>query len=184
MENEMSSGPTICTQRLALRLWRDEDLAAFAALNADPRVMEFFPKPLDRAESDALAARIRENLTRRGFGLWAVEVPGVADFIGFVGLSVPQFEAHFTPCVEIGWRLAYEYWGAGYATEAALAVLDFGFERLALDEVVSFTTSANRRSRGVMERIGMTRTPADDFDHPALAEGHPLRRHVLYRIKR
>jgi len=176
--------PTIHTARLHLRLWRDEDLPAFAALNADPRVMEFLPKPLDRAESDARAAGIRAHFARHGFGLWAVEVPGVADFIGFVGLSVPQFEAPFMPCVEIGWRLAREHWGFGYATEAARAALDFGFQRLGLEEIVSFTVPANRRSRGVMERIGMTRTPDDDFDHPALPEGHPLRRHVLYRARR
>jgi RimJ/RimL family protein N-acetyltransferase len=178
--------PTLHTPRLCLRPWRAEDLPAFAALNADPRVMEFFPKTLNRAESDARAARIRDEFARRGFGLWAVEVPGVADFIGFVGLTVPGFEAHFTPCVEIGWRLAFEHWCRGYATEAARAALAFGFDpdRLALDEVVSSTTTANRRSRAVMERLGMARSPADDFDHPALPEGHPLRRHVLYRIRR
>jgi RimJ/RimL family protein N-acetyltransferase len=177
----MTSAPTIHTLRLHLRLWRDEDLPAFAALNTDPRVMEFLPKPLDRAESDARAARICDHFARHGFGLWAVEVPGDTDFIGFVGLSVPDFEMHFTPCVEVGWRLAYEHWGQGYATEAARAAVDFGFRRLALDEIVSYTVPANRRSSGVMERIGMTRTPADDFDHPALPEGHLLRRHVLYR---
>jgi RimJ/RimL family protein N-acetyltransferase len=174
----------IHTRRLHLRLWRDEDLPAFAAMNSDARVMEHFPKLLDRAESDAMAGRIREHFARRGFGLWAVQVPGVADFIGFVGLAVPGFEAHFTPCVEIGWRLACAHWGQGYATEAARAALDFGFQRLDLDEIVSFTVPKNRRSRAVMERIGMTRTPADDFDHPVLPEGHPLRRHVLYRAKR
>jgi RimJ/RimL family protein N-acetyltransferase len=176
-----TSPPSIRTPRLLLRPWRDEDLPAFAALNADPKVMEFFPKPLDRAESDALAARIRDHFARRGFGLWAVEVPGIADFIGFVGLAVPGFEAHFTPCVEVGWRLAREHWGRGCATEAARAALEFGFLRLGLDEIVSYTVPANRRSRGVMERLGMTRAPADDFDHPLLPEGHPLRRHVLYR---
>lgn len=176
--------PIIHTPRLTLRPWQDEDLHAFAALNADPRVMEFLPRPLDRGESDALAARIRDHFGRHGFGLWAVEVPGIAEFIGFVGLSIPGFDAHFTPCVEVGWRLAFEHWGRGYATEAARASLDFAFDRLGLDEVVSFTVPTNRRSRGVMERIGMTRTPADDFDHPSLHEGHPLRRHVLYRAAR
>jgi RimJ/RimL family protein N-acetyltransferase len=146
--------------------------------------MEFFPRPLDRAESDAVVARIRDHFARLGFGLWAVEAPGVADFIGFVGLAVPRFEAHFTPCVEIGWRLAYEHWRRGYATEAARAVLEFGFRDLAQQEIVSFTTATNLRSRAVMERIGMTRSPGDDFDHPALAEGHPLRPHVLYRASR
>jgi RimJ/RimL family protein N-acetyltransferase len=177
----MTSPATLLTPRLHLRLWRDEDLPIFAAMNADPRVMEFFPKPLGRMESDAVATRIRNHFERRGFGLWAVEVPGVAEFIGFVGLSVPSFDAHFTPCVEIGWRLACEHWGRGYATEAARAVLGLGFRQLALGEIVSFTVPTNLRSRRVMERIGMTRSPADDFDHPALPEGHPLRLHVLYR---
>src|SRR5262249_39585619 len=131
--------PTIRTGRLHLRGWREEDLAPFAALNADPDVMEFFPRPLDRAESDAAVARIRDHFAQRGFGLWAVEARGVADFTGFVGLAVPRFEAHFTPCVEIGWRLAREHWGRGYATEAARAVLDFGFRDLTLQEIVSFT---------------------------------------------
>jgi RimJ/RimL family protein N-acetyltransferase len=180
----MTGSSTIRTPRLHLRLWRDEDLPVFAAMNADPIVMEFFPKPLDRAESDALATRIRDGLERRGFGFWAVEVPGIADFIGFVGLSVPAFEAHFTPCVEIGWRLARDHWGHGYATEAARAALEFGFGEVALDEIVSFTATVNLRSRRVMERIGMTRSLADDYDHPSLPEGHPLRRHVLYRARR
>jgi RimJ/RimL family protein N-acetyltransferase len=179
--SEAGVATPLVTPRLRLRPWRDEDLAPFAEMNADPKVMEFLPKPLDRAESDALAARIRDHFACRGFGLWAVEVPGVADFIGFVGLSVPTFEAHFTPCVEVGWRLASEYWGRGYATEAARAALDYGFRRLELAEIVSFTVPANLRSRRVMERIGMIHSPADDFDHPALPEGHPLRRHVLYR---
>jgi RimJ/RimL family protein N-acetyltransferase len=180
----MTLNPTIQTPRLLLRSWRDADLAPFAAMNADPVVMEFFPRPLDPAESDAAVGRIREHFAARGFGLWAVEVPGVAGFIGFVGLAVPRFEAHFTPCVEIGWRLVREHWGRGYATEAARAALGFGFEELALGEIVSFTVPANIRSRAVMERIGMTRSPADDFDHPALPEGHPVRRHVLYRLSR
>ena len=179
----MSAKATIQTPRLHLRAWRDEDLAPFAELNGDPRVMEFFPKVLDRAESDARVAGIRDHFDRHGFGLWAVEVPGVAAFIGFVGLVVTRFEAHFTPCVEIGWRLARDHWGHGYATEAARAVLEFGFRNLGLDEIVSFTTTTNLRSRAVMERIGMTRSPDDDFDHPLLPEGHPLRRHVLYRVR-
>ena len=172
------------TARHRLRRWRPEDLPAFSALNADPVVMEFFPKPLSRDESDAMAARIEDHFERRGFGLWAVEVPGSAGFIGFVGLSTPPFEAHFTPCVEVGWRIAREHWGRGYATEAARAALDHGFGRLGLPEIVAMTVPANRRSRGVMERSGMTRSPVDDFDHPLLPEGHPLRRHVLYRARR
>ena len=167
-----------------MRPWREEDLDRFAALNADPRVMEFQPRCLSRQESEAMAARIAEHFDRHGFGLWAVEAPDIAGFIGFVGLSIPRFEAHFTPCVEIGWRLAYEHWGHGYATEAATTALAFGFESLRLDQIVSFTVPANVRSRRVMERIGMTRSPDDDFEHPNLAEGHRLRAHVLYRIFR
>lgn len=173
---------TIATPRLLLRPWRDGDLAPFAAMGTDPRVMEFLPKRLTRSESDALAARIRGHFDTHGYGLWAVEIPGSAEFIGFVGLSIPTFEAPFTPCVEIGWRLAADHWGQGYATEAAREALDFGFQRLGLAEIVSFTVPANRRSRAVMERLGMTYSRADDFDHPLLPEGHPLRRHVLYRI--
>lgn len=180
----MCSVPILTTSRLRLRGWQDEDLPAMAALNADPRVAEFLPKTLNREESDALVARIRQHFERHGFGLWAVEVVGVAPCIGFVGLSVPAFETHFTPCVEIGWRLSCEQWGHGYATEGARAALEFGFETLGLDEIVSFTVPANLRSRGVMERIGMIRRPEEDFDHPVLAEGHPLRRHVLYRLSR
>jgi RimJ/RimL family protein N-acetyltransferase len=153
-------------------------------MNADSRVMEFFPKVLDRAESDASASRIRQHFDHHAFGLWAVEVSGVADFVGFVGLCVPRFEAHFGHCVEVGWRLAFGHWGRGYATEAARAAVGFALQQLALDEVVSFTVPANRRSRAVMERIGMTRREQDDFDHPSLAEGHLLRRHVLYRLSR
>ena len=178
----MTIPTTIETPRLLLRPWRDDDLPAFAALNADSRVMEFFPALKDRAESDASVARFMAHIARHGFGFWAVEVPGVADFVGFVGLKVVDFEARFAPCVEVGWRLAYDHWGRGYATEAANASLDFGFTRLGLEEIVSFTVPANRRSRAVMERIGMTHDPADDFDHPLVAEGHPLRRHVLYRV--
>ncbi|MEY2604044.1 MAG: hypothetical protein QOH31_1835, partial [Verrucomicrobiota bacterium] len=166
----------LITKRLRLRLWRDEDLPAFADLNSDPRVMRYMLKRLDRAESDAFAERIKENFARNGFGLWAVEVIGIADFIGFTGLSVPRFEAHFTPCIEIGWRLAFDYWGHGYATEAACAARDYGFSQLGLREIVSFTVTANQRSRKVMERIGMTHFPEDDFHHPLLAEGLNLPR--------
>ena len=180
----MNFAAQLRTPRLTLRSWTDADLAPFAALNADPRVMEFFPKTLDRAESEAMVARIAEHFAKHGFGLWAVEVPGVSSFIGFVGLWVPDFTAHFTPCVEIGWRLAREHWGSGYASEGALAALDFGFRQLDLAEIVSMTAVPNERSRRVMERIGMQRSPSDDFDHPKLAAGHPLRRHVLYRLTR
>lgn len=172
------------TARLRLRPWRETDLAPFAALNTDPRVMAHFPARLSPEESDAVAGRIMAGMERRGFGLWAVEVPGVAEFIGFTGLSVPGFEAPFTPCVEIGWRLAAAHWGRGYATEAADAALAHAFGPLGLREVVAFTVPANRRSRAVMERLGMTHAPAEDFDHPNLPEGHPIRPHVLYRIDR
>lgn len=174
----------IRTERLLLRAWRDADLAPFAELNADPAVMEYLPKPLSRAESDALASRIRAHLAAHGFGLWAVEAPGEAPFVGFVGLQLTTFPAPFTPCVEVGWRLARPFWGRGYATEAARACLDHGFREQRFREILSFTTVANARSRRVMERLGMTRNPADDFEHPLLAEGHPLRSHVLYSIER
>ncbi|HEY1602245.1 MAG TPA: GNAT family N-acetyltransferase [Pirellulales bacterium] len=180
----MSDQPSITTARLLLRHWTDNDQDAFAALNADPRVMAHFPKVLDRAESDTTATRIRDHFARHGFGLWAVEVPGVAPFVGFVGLSIPQFHAHFTPCVEIGWRLAYQYWGHGYASEGARAALALGFNELKLVEIVSMTAVDNQRSRDVMHRIGMTYSPVDDFDHPQLPAGDRLLRHVLYRLSR
>jgi RimJ/RimL family protein N-acetyltransferase len=172
----------IPTGRLRLRAWRDSDREPFAVLNADPRVMEHFPSTLSREQSDALADHIEAQCDRHGFGFWAVEVPGVAPFVGFIGLSVPRFETHFTPCVEIGWRLSREYWDRGYATEGAQAALRFGFETLELEQIVAFTVPGNLRSRRVMEKIGMVYSPADDFDHPALSEGHALRRHVLYRL--
>lgn len=174
----------IHTARLVLRRWRPSDLAPFAAMNADARVMEFFPGPLTTAESDALVARIQQHFDERGYGLWAVEIPEVTPFAGFIGLSTPRFTAHFTPCTEIGWRLAAEFWGRGYATEGARGVLDYAFESLRLTEVVTLTAVCNQRSRRVMERIGMTHTPADDFDHPLIPPGDRLSRHVLYRARR
>ena len=146
--------------------------------------MEHFPATLDRAASDALASSIRADLEAKGFGLWAVEVPSVAAFIGFVGATEPDFAAPFMPAVEIGWRLAFAHWGKGYATEAARAVVAHAFGPMGLEELVSFTVPANRRSCTVMGRLGMRRSPADDFDHPILPEGHTLRRHVLYRLRR
>jgi len=146
--------------------------------------MEHFPRCLSRDESDAAVTRTQELIEQRGWGFWAVEVRGVAPFIGFVGLSVPRFTTHFTPCVEIGWRLAKEFWGHGYASEAAMASLRFGFEKLTLEQIVAFTVPLNERSIGVMKRIGMSRDAADDFDHPNLPPGHPLQRHVLYRMSR
>ena len=176
--------PTLTTPRLLLRPWRDDDLPAYAAMNADPRVMEFFHSTFSRAQSDASAARIRDHFDRHGFGMWAVEVRGQAPFIGFVGLAHVPFESHFTPAVEAGWRLAADHWGRGYATEAARAALHFGFEQLNLDRIVAFAVPANVRSTRVMQRLGMTRDPASDFDHPRLPEDSPLRRHALYRIGR
>jgi RimJ/RimL family protein N-acetyltransferase len=175
---------TIATRRLVLRRWRDDDLAPFAVLNSDQTAMRFMPSVMTADETRAMVERIRAHFDAHGFGPWAVEVPGVAPFIGFVGLQRPAFEAHFTPSVEIGWRLLPAYWGKGYASEAAAAALRFGFEDLNLDQIVSLTVLANKPSWSVMERIGMTRDPADDFDHPRLAEGHPLRRHILYRKRR
>ena len=173
---------TLSGDRVCLRRWRDEDREAFASMNADARVMQFFRTRLSRAESDAMLDRIEKHFGERGFGLWAIEVPGVATLVGFAGLEVPGFSAHFTPCVEVGWRLAFEYWGQGYATEAARLALRYGFKILALSEIVSFTSASNYRSRAVMERLGMRHDPADDFDYPTLPEGHPLRPHVLYRL--
>ena len=172
------------TARLILRAWQAEDTAPFAAMNADPAVREYFPALLSPAESAASAESIQAHIARHGFGFWAVEAPGVAPFIGFVGIAHTPFEAPFTPAVEVGWRLARAYWGQGYATEGARAAVTDGFGRLGLREIVSFTVSGNWRSRRVMARLGMTHDTADDFDHPRLPATSPLRRHVLYRLRR
>jgi RimJ/RimL family protein N-acetyltransferase len=198
----------LSTPRLLLRPWQDSDREPFAQMNADPRVMEFLIGPLSREESDRLVDHIQAHFQQHGFGLFAAELreassrttepdspktsprprlssaSSAVSFIGFIGLAVPAFEAHFTPCVEIGWRLAPAHWGCGLATEGARAVLRYAFETLALEEVVSLTVPANLASRRVMEKVGMTHSPADDFDHPLLPPGHPLRRHVLYRLRR
>lgn len=166
-----------------LRPWRESDRIPFRRLNADPRVMEFFPKALTADESDRGFERIQDHFRRHHFGLFAVELPGDGAFLGFAGLAVPAFKARFAPCVEIGWRLAAEYWGRGFATEAARAVVRYAFGSLQLNELVSFTTVANLRSRRVMEKLGMTYDPGEDFDHPNIPAGHPLRRHVLYRLQ-
>jgi RimJ/RimL family protein N-acetyltransferase len=179
-----SRAPEIETPRLLLRGWEARDLAPFAALNADPEVMAFFPATLSRAQSDALVERIEAHFRRHPFGLWAVEVKGGAPFIGFVGLQIPGFKAAFTPCVEIGWRLARPHWGRGFASEAAKAALGFGFETCGLDEILAFAVSGNERSRRVMDRIGMRWSPDEGFEHPMLQAGHPLARHVLYRMDR
>ena len=168
------------TARLRLRQWREADFAPFAALNADPVVMACFPAPLDRAASDTLALRCQALIAQRGWGFWAVERKADGAFIGFVGLHEPAAALPFSPCVEIGWRLAQAYWGQGYASEAAQAALRFGFEQLALAEIVSFTALPNVRSRAVMERLGMVADGA--FEHPAVAPDSPLRKHWLYRL--
>lgn len=171
------------TERLILRRWRVQDREPFARLNADPLVMEHFPACLTREESDAGVDRVEAHFEKHGFGLFAAELRASGQFIGFIGLNIPDFEAHFTPCVEIGWRLAREHWGRGLATEGARAAVRYGFGTLGLRELVAFTVPANIRSRSVMEKLGMSRDPADDFDHPRLEPGHPLRRHVLYRLR-
>jgi RimJ/RimL family protein N-acetyltransferase len=175
-------GPTLLTERLVLRRWSAEDLDPFGALNADPVVMEHFQKMLSREESDEMASRIDAEFEDCGFGLWAVEVSGGSPFIGYVGLHRVPFVAPFTPAVEVGWRLAREHWGHGYATEAATEAVRFGLEDVGLDEVVSFTTPDNVRSQKVMERLGMVRDATSDFEHPNVPIGHHLRSHVLYRF--
>jgi RimJ/RimL family protein N-acetyltransferase len=155
-----------------------------AEMNADPGVMEFMPGLLNRQQSDALIDGIELHFREHGFGLLAAETRTTCEFAGFIGLAVPAFTAHFTPCVEIGWRLASRQWGKGLATEGSLAVLRYGFEILRLSQIVSFTAVPNARSRRVMEKIGLRHDPRDNFDHPRLPEGHPLRRHVLYRLQK
>jgi RimJ/RimL family protein N-acetyltransferase len=172
----------LTTGRLKLRQWRDADLEPFAALNADPEVMRYFPSTLTQEQSDEFAGYVHDTIERQGWGLWAVEVSDGPPFIGFVGLNRVTFEEHFTPAVEVGWRLARPFWGNGYATEAGVAALAFGFEHLDLGEIVSFTSTINEPSIRVMRRLGMRHDALGDFDHPRVAEGSPLRRHVLYRL--
>jgi RimJ/RimL family protein N-acetyltransferase len=174
---------TMPTKRLLLRPWRPADRAPFAALNADPRVMEYFPTVLDRADSDALADRCQRLIDTQGWGFWAVEHRQTGAFLGMTGLNVPSAELPCSPCVEIGWRFAHPHWRQGFATEAALCALNFGFERLALTEIVAFTAVGNQRSRAVMTRLGM-HDAHEPFDHPAIAPDSPLRRLVLYRLSR
>ena len=172
------------TPRLLLRPWRDEDADAFAAMFDDPAVMEFLLPAKDRAAIDTIVGRIRTHFDQHGYGWWAAELQKTGAFIGFIGLVHIPFEAHFTPAVEVGWRLASAYWGQGYATEGARASLAAAFTQLGLDEIVSITVPANQRSWRVMQRIGMRRDPADDFDHPRVPDGSAMKRHVLYRIGR
>jgi RimJ/RimL family protein N-acetyltransferase len=171
------------TARTTLRGWRPADREPFAALNADPLVMEHFPGTMSRVQSDAFADRVAAMLDERGWGLWAVELPEGQAFAGFVGLNPATFDAPFTPAVEIGWRLARAYWNRGLATEAAGAVVDHAFGVLGLDEIISFTATSNAASQRVMQKIGMRRDPSGDFDHPVVPEGHRVRRHVLYRLR-
>ena len=183
--NEMTIYKTIKTDRLILRPWQEEDLEPFAQLNADPRVREYFPKLLSRQESVQSVNLMSDHIDRCGWGFWAASLIQTGEFIGFIGLEEVYFMAHFshTPTVEIGWRLAYNYWGKGYATEGALAALRYGFNTQNLKEIVSFTVVQNKRSRHVMEKIGMHHDQKDDFDHPSLPEGHQLRRYVIYRLQ-
>lgn len=170
--------------RILLRPWRSSDLAACAAMNADPEVMRYFPAILKRSESDALVQRIEEHFAIHDFGLWVLEIPGELQFAGFVGLLRVAFDAHFSPAVEIGWRLVPTAWGKGYATEAAQAVLTHAFETLNMKEIVSFTAAGNKRSQAVMRRLGMHNRVEENFEHPRLPTGHPLCVHVLYRLRR
>ena len=175
--------PQINTKRLVLRHWRSEDFPLFAQMNSDPRVMEYFHKILTPDESNQLAQKFQQELEEKKYGLWAVQVKDGASFIGFVGLHYQDFEAPFTPCIEIGWRLAHPYWGNGYAYEAASKVLIYAMETLKLSEVVAFTLPSNTPSRKLMEKLGMTYDPKDDFENTKLPKGHPMRPHVLYRYK-
>ena len=171
------------TERLILRRWQDSDREPFAEMNADSRVMEFFPDLLTREESDQLIESIESHFDNRGFGLFATELKAEKKLIGFIGLHVASFQAHFTPCVEIGWRIGVPHWGKGLATEGSREVIRYAFDWLRLENLVSFTVPENVASRRLMEKLGMTHDPAEDFDHPRLPPGHRLRRHVLYRLK-
>jgi ribosomal-protein-alanine N-acetyltransferase len=179
----MLDGMRLRTERLLMRRWQRSDREPFAELTADPEVMRHFPAVLSRAQSDGFVERIEAGFEAHGYGLWALEVLDTGTFIGFTGLQWIPFEAHFTPAVEVGWRLARPAWGHGYATEAARAAVRFAFEEAGLPDLVSMTIPANVRSQAVMRRLGMTRDPADDFDHPLLPADHPYRRHLLYRLR-
>jgi RimJ/RimL family protein N-acetyltransferase len=174
--------PIIRTERLILRPWRKNDLDSFAKINADPKVMEFYPSVMTREESDDLAMKFQKEFKERGYGFWAVEVPGVADFIGYVGLNYWNLEMPFAPCIDIGWRLDSSFWGHGYATEGAEASLHYGFKILGLSEIVAMATIENARSKRVMERLGMKSDPAENFEHPKVPKGDPLSWRVLYRL--
>lgn len=174
----------LTTPRLILRPWKETDLPYFTALNADPRVMEYFPSTKTSEETFQEYQRICNYISEFGWGFWAAELKESGQFIGFIGIKNVTFETAFTPAVEIGWRLAYDFWGKGYAPEGAQAALDFGFNTLNLQEIVSFTPTSNARSQSVMRKIGMVYHPNESFEHPWLPKGHPLSTHVLYRISK
>jgi len=178
----MRTGPQLTTERLVLRRWRERDLDPFAAINADPQVMEYMPSTLTRERSAALIERFERFFEQHGYGLWAVEIPGEAPFAGYVGINPVEIDVTFAPAVELGWRLGRAFWGRGIASEAAIAAIAFAFERLGLGELVAYTAVINARSRRLMERLGMTHDPAEDFHHPGIPAGDPLSPHVLYRL--
>ena len=173
---------SIETARINLRPWLPNDLEPFAALNADPEVTRYFPAPLSREQSDSMAHKCQSLIAERGWGLWAAQCRESGEFLGMIGLHVPTVALPFAPCVEIGWRLAQEHWGKGYATEGAQAALEFAFNELQLEELVSFTSIHNTRSEAVMQRLGMQRQP-ETFSHPAVEAGHWLSEHCLYKIR-
>jgi RimJ/RimL family protein N-acetyltransferase len=172
------------TRRCVLRQWKDGDLAPWCAMNADIDVRRWFPSVASEEQARGEAARCRDAIAQRGWGMWALEVPGTFPFAGFVGLNAPHYEAPWVPAVEIGWRLTRAAWGRGLATEAARAALGFGFLELGLHEIVAITVPDNEASQRVMTRLGMTRDADGDFDHPRVEPGHPMRRHVLHRLDR
>lgn len=178
------TAPIVETERLILRNWTDGDVAPLAAINSDPRVMEFFPEAWSVEQSDAFLDRARTAIGERGYGIFALEEKATSRLVGFAGLAPVGFAAHFTPATHISWRLARSAWGSGYATEAASAAVDDGFSRHGLSEIVAFTPEWNARSRRVMEKIGMQRDPDGDFIHPGVPAGHKLAPHVLYRLRR
>ena len=178
----MDSRPQLRTERLLLRRWRADDLEPFAAINADPLVMEFYPATLSRGRSEALIERFEACFRQRGFGLWALELPGERPLVGYVGLFPVEIDVAFAPAVELGWRLARDCWGRGIASEAANAVIAFAFDRVQVPELIAYTAAVNERSRRLMERLGMSRDPTEDFQHPGIADGDRLQPHVLYRL--
>lgn len=172
------------TERLILRHWQESDFKPFCEITSDPEVRRYYPSTLNVDETRALIARINTHFDREGFGLFAVVLKSTGEFIGYTGLQKPTIQARFMPCVEIGWQIARKHWGNGYAPEAATKCLEDGFMRIGLDEIVSFTTVSNDKSIRVMEKLGMTRNPKDDYSHPLLPEGHPLKPHVLFRLSK